>query len=511
MRFKDQIAPSKPFRNNPSLRLAVAPECGHIMCGECYEHIKRTDNNCPSCRVSLTKVRYVGENFYLREKVAEMDSIHEQQVVKVKKVTKNNENLRENPWKNFGNAKDDLCVKKLYDHKYHREDLNLTALDLHFYRGELTCNVAVAYEKMKVPESKPFGVHVYKKDVFIQTDHTMMITGIKQNESNRYLILTSSMDGTVALLDNRVAKNVMLTEKIPSEQFVCPLWDWNNEHVFLTGSTTGTVVTFDKRFCKSEITSIDNLHLKNGEKSSIVGLYNYQDFKETREFAGFNSSPKIVAVTQTGIDLLFEDNEKMYTRHNVFAEKMNYVSNSAFDNATKTILAVTQFPKMSNSLQNGQNGTYRYQFMQLPAWNYTFAKSVPLHQWYVRNLFNYSREKSEPPIGEKVYAVREYTGLNKVTMFHHPASQENPTVLIACCQPGLPMTIDCYQNGSILPICPNQICLYENFRKNLSITSCAENGSSSCLMLLRKNEWRLFCVSEKIPNLSDGTNSSSST
>jgi hypothetical protein len=509
MTFKGPIESSDPFQANASLRLAVLPTCGHPMCAECYEIIKKKKNECALCKDPITEVYDLGEHFYLRGNVAEMDSIHEQQVVKVKKVVKNNENLRKNPWKKFGDVDVGVSVRKELDYKYVEDKFLLTALNLHHYWG-ITCNVAVGYEQLK-GSLKPFGVHLYPQNVFIKTDHTMTITGIKQHETNPYLILTSSMDGTVAVLDNRLDDNVMLTERIPSEQFVRPLWDLNNEHLFLAGSTTGTLVTFDQRYCSGPIISIDNMHLQMAEKSSIVGLYNYQDSKESLKFTGFNSSPEIVAVTQTGIDLLFKDNEKVYTRQNVFTEKMNYVSNSAFHNGSKTILAITQFSKIPGSLQNGNSEAYRYQFMQLPAWNYTLAKSVPLHQWYVRNIFNFSREKLTPPVGEKQYALKEYTGLNKVTMLDHPDSEENPTVLIATCHPGLPLTVDCYREGAICPLRVEQLSLYEHFRANRSVTSCAFRDGESCIMLLRKNDWSLFSVIKLIePDSSDPTISSTS-
>jgi hypothetical protein len=488
--YKEEVPSANLLSDATETRLAVTGLCGHFMCIKCYRVIKKKDNLCPSCKQPLTQVHHMGESYYLREKVSEIVSIHEQQVAKAKRIIRNSDNLRKNPWKTFGDQDLELNFETLVERDFSRTNQKLSAMDLQRYSWADRCRVAVAFEDhspFKYGKSPKFGVHLYPRDDRIVVNHSMMITGVKFNEGDDNLILTSSLDGTVALLDQRVSTDVLLTERMASEQFVRPLWSHKNEHHFLAASTTGTIAIFDKRFCNDPVISIEGLNFEMVEKSSIVGLYNYQSLGESDKFKGFNSSPEIVSVSQMGIDLLFEDSETFYTRHNVYTVDANYVLNSAFDNATKTVLTTTLFSKINNE-------SYRHQLMQIPAWNYTMAQSVPRHQWFVRNVFNYTTSKKAFPDGERWFSRNEYTGLNKVTIMHHPLSVDDPTILIGTCHPTSEVTIDCFRNGSIYPLFMED--KFAELNNCQSINSFSESGRT-VVSVLKKQGWGLHYLGVK--------------
>jgi WD40 repeat protein len=481
--YKEEVESSS---NQTEQRVAVTGQCGHFMCIKCYKDNEEISNLCPYCKNPLTEVRHMGESYYLREKVSEIVSIHEQQVVKAENIIRDSENLRKNPWKTFGDVEWKLKFETMIERDFLIESQKLTALDLQRYSWEDLCSVAVAFEDHSpLRNRKPveFGVYLYPGYERVLINHSMMITGIKFNEGDENLILTTSMDGTVALLDRRVPENVLLTKRMVSEQFVRPLWSHKNENHFLAGSTTGTIAIFDKRFCSDSVISIQGLNFEMNEKSSIVGLYNYQSLGETEKFKGFNLSPEIVSVSQMGIDLLFEDSKSFYARRNVYTVDANYVANSAFDNATKTILTTTMFGKLNNPKEK-ENESYRHQLMQIPAWNYTMTKSVPRHQWFVRNLFNYTTSKMAAPYGERWFSRNEYPGLNKVTILHHPKSDDDPTILIGTCETTSEFTIDCFRNGSIYPLFMTDV--FSKLKDCHSVTSFSESETSVLLVLKKQ-------------------------
>jgi hypothetical protein len=484
----------------PERRLAVTATCGHFMCGECFNKVKRR-GICSICKVPLTEVRHLGETFYLKDKVSEMTSIHEQQVVKAKKDIENCENQLKNPWQQFSDIENysNLTLSCIFSSHYSNYDLyKLTASDLHRYAGNNEYSAAVAREDL-LPEGHrypdKFSLHLYPQDSSITVKHSMIITGIKFNESEENMILTTSMDGTMSVVDKREDESVQLaelTEQVASEQFVCPLWDHSNEHLFLAGSTTGTVTIFDLRYLKKPanvLFAIQGMNFEMGEKSSIIGLYNYHSSKQSKRYYG-SGSPKMVCVTQKGIDLLFEDSENFYTRHNVYSTDVNFIANSAFDPVTKSVLVVTHFPKMPDT---EHHASYRYQLQQLPSWDHTMAQSVPRHNWYSRNLFSYARKKISYPFGESQYELKQYTRCNKVTLMQHPLGLPfGNSLLLAAVQNDSPVTIDYYRpNGNILPVFVNgELDQHDDCN---SINSFSDNHKSGILLMGNTN-WQLHAL-----------------
>jgi hypothetical protein len=331
----------------------------------------------------------------------------------------------------------------------------------------------------------------------------MMITGVKFNELDENVILTSSMDGRMSVVDKREDVCVQLTEmteQVVSEQFVCPLWDHNNEYLFLAGSTTGTVTIFDIRYLRrpaNTLYAIQGMNLEMGQKSSIIGLYNYQSSKESTRYYG-SGSPKMVCVNQKGIDLLFEDSENFYSRQNVYSTDVNFIANSAFDSVTKSVLVVTHFPKLA---ETERHGSYRYQLQQLPSWDHTMSQSVPRHNWYSRNLFSYARQKMCYPAGECQYKLTQYTRSNKVALMQHPLGHSlGPSMLIAAVQHDSPLTIDYYRpDKTILPVFANgELNEYKyNSVKSFSDTKSFSDNYRCGLLLLTRNHWQLCTLHGK--------------
>jgi hypothetical protein len=488
----------------PERRLAVTATCGHFMCAECFDKLK-TKGICSICKVPLSEVRHLGETFYLKEKVSEITSIHEQQVVKAKKDIEQCEKLLKNPWQQFSDIENysELTLTNVFGSEYFEDDVcKLTASDLHRFAWNEHYSVAIAREEL-LPQSlggshDKFSLHLYPEDSFVTVKHSMLITGVKYNECQENIILTTSMDGTMSVIDKREEVSVQLTEmteQVASEQFVCPLWDHNNEHLFLAGSTTGTITIFDLRYLKmpaNTLYAIQGMNFEMDQKSSIIGLYNYQSSQESRKYYG-SGSPKMVCVTQKGIDLLFEDSQNFYSRHNVYSTDVNFIANSAFDTVTKSVLVVTHFPKMPDT---ECHGSYRYQLQQLPSWDQTLSQSVPLHNWYSRNLFSYARQKMSYPVGECQYKLKQYTRCNKVALMQHPLCHSlGPSMLLAAVQNQSPLTIDYYRpNGTMLPIFVNgELNQYDDC---ISVNSFSEKYKSA-ILLLGNNKWQLCQLHEK--------------
>jgi WD40 repeat protein len=416
-------------------RTPYVGKCGHMICSVCTQTLLKRNRKamCPYCKSS--EIQEFQENVTycdITRKLEELEAMHNSKIADTNEEICTLKKSMENPFKlegyifdgytNYYKRLDTIDVRE-YGQADSKSFKSISAIDIGKQRLNDHYRIAIGIADSKY---KQYGVVIYEplvenKVLYQQQEvHTKPISGLYFHPISYHLLMSTSLDGTVALIDTRENTKTM-SVSITHEPYVTGTWNTTNGNEFAAGNLFGSVHIFDIRSkYKPFATSGSIIKLRHsistssefeGRSLEIVKLFAYQTIEQQNLYAGYNA-PDYVVVRKAGLELLWNTAANGRAKKKIlFRNEGDMEINTAcYDPISKSVVTVSYNRLITGASCIANNKMKAlYQVLQISAYEQSKNDATVFEDYYATNLDSFVSDKISLSRYDAGVAAKNYT------------------------------------------------------------------------------------------------------